>query len=119
MRRRMASMLRELASRTARRLPALVLLGALLGCGSAHEAQVSGKITLDGAPLTTGTVAFHPVGGGPVAYGVVDRQGKYQLQTGTTHGLAAGEYRVLVVATGELPTDSTDPYALPPLLTPP
>ncbi len=33
------------------------------GCGSADRANVSGKVTLDGQPLETGSIAFEPIEG--------------------------------------------------------
>jgi hypothetical protein len=72
---------------------------ALAGCG-AYESSVSGKVTLDGEPLKSGTVVFYPAsGGGAAAYGSVQADGSYTLDTGASGGLAAGEYMVTVVAT--------------------
>ena len=73
---------------------AIVCLG---GCG-AHESYVAGVVTLDGEPLPEGTVTFHPVDGGAVAYAQIQSDGSYRLQTGAEGGLAAGTYRVTVVA---------------------
>jgi hypothetical protein len=71
----------------------------LSGC-SAHESAVTGNVTLDGAPLTTGTVAFYPANGeGAAAYGSIQSDGTYRLDTGATGGLAAGDYVATVVAT--------------------
>lgn len=87
----------------------------LAGCGS-REATVSGKVTLGDKPLTTGTVAFHPVAGGPVTYGTIDSRGHYQL----SGRIAPGEYVVTVVAT-EDPVTPSNPNQAPPapkLITP-
>ena len=62
--------------------------------------SVSGLVTLNTTPLTTGTVAFHPAAGGPTAYGSIGPDGSYTLLTGNQHGLKSGEYVVTVVATG-------------------
>ena len=78
---------------------------ALTGCGGGHGASVSGSVTLDGAPLDTGTVAFHPLGGGPTAYGGIHPNGTYRLKTGAGTGVPPGEYRVTVAAMTEPPTD--------------
>lgn len=75
------------------------LLLALAGCGSPHESSISGKVTIDGKPLATGTVTFHPLGGGAAAYGLIRPDGEYAISTGAEKGLAAGEYAVTVVAT--------------------
>ncbi len=78
---------------------------AVAGCGRGHGASVSGEVTLDGKPLDTGTVAFHPLGDGPTAYGGIHPNGTYQLKTGAGTGVPPGEYRVTVVATTAPPTD--------------
>src|SRR5438552_3939424 len=75
---------------------AWLLLAA--GCGG-QQASVAGTVTLDGQPLTTGAVVFHPVGEGPLAYGQIDSAGKYALQSGGQSGLQPGEYLVTVSAT--------------------
>lgn len=76
-----------------------VCLVAFTGC-SRYESSVSGKVTLDGEPLKSGTVVFYPAAGsGAAAYGSVQADGSYTLDTGASGGLAAGEYVVTVVAT--------------------
>ena len=71
---------------------------ATLGCGG-NTASVSGSVTLDDKPLTTGNVAFHPVNGGPVANGAIDESGNYSVVVGSGERLTPGEYVVVVVAT--------------------
>jgi hypothetical protein len=85
----------------------------LAGCG-AHESAVTGKVTIDDAPLTSGTVAFYPQGGGAAAYGSIQSDGTYTLETGAAGGLAAGVYVVTVVAT----TPPQPGYQFGKLLTP-
>lgn len=75
----------------------LILL-LLAGC-NARESAVTGKVTIDGAPLTTGTVVFYPTGEGAAAYGSIQPDGTYKLDTGASGGLVAGDYVVTVVAT--------------------
>lgn len=78
-------------------LPAALLFVA--GCGSS-TAKVSGVVTLDGNPLPTGNVAFHPVKEGPVATGSIDSSGRYALTIGANNtGIPPGDYVVVVVAT--------------------
>lgn len=88
------------------------------GC-SENSAQVSGTVQLDGKPLTTGTVSFHPTGAGPVAYGQLDTTGNYELSTGTSAGLAVGTYVVTVTAMEMLPPENPQDETIPKLLTPP
>ncbi|MBN2293043.1 MAG: hypothetical protein JXM70_11495 [Pirellulales bacterium] len=99
-----------------------VIFSTIAGCGGL-ESSVSGVVTLDGKPLElgegTGTVSFHPQGGGPVAQARIGPGGHFELKTGNTKGLPAGEYIVTVVATG--PSPKTPPGGVPmpgPLLTP-
>ena len=82
---------------------AIALLAA--GCSGPNAASVTGSVTLDGQPLTTGDVSFHPDGGngGAPAYGKIDSGGNYSLSTGTDVGLAPGKYVAVVVATKEPP----------------
>jgi hypothetical protein len=68
------------------------------GCGGAYDASVSGEVTLDGNPVPRGTVTFSPTQGGPTAYGQIEEDGDYYVQTGTESGLPVGEYQVTVVA---------------------
>lgn len=71
---------------------------AVGGCGGAFDATVSGEVTLDGEPISTGTVTFKPTGNGSMAYAKIDESGTYRLRTGREIGLPPGEYQVTVVA---------------------
>jgi hypothetical protein len=99
-------------------LPAVCLL-ALASCAPENYAEVSGTVTVDKTPLTTGMVTFHPVAGGPVAYGNIDAAGRYSLSTGSKRGLVSGEYIVTVVATEKPPAGTVKgPEPIGKLLTP-
>ncbi|MEM9657695.1 MAG: hypothetical protein AAF961_04965 [Planctomycetota bacterium] len=76
-----------------------IALLAATGCSDSHEATVSGVANLDGQPLETGMVTFHPAAGGASAYGVLGTGGEYELKTGDKAGLKPGEYYVTVKAT--------------------
>ncbi len=90
-----------------------LLITLIAGCGSSHDAVVSGTVTLDGKPLTNGEVQFHPVGDGPTAYGRLGEEGAYRLGTGSESGLDPGRYKVTVMSTEppskELPSGATPP----------
>ncbi len=86
----------------------------LTGCSSKLGSQVSGSVSFDGKPLTSGDVTFAPVGEGQIAYGKIDSAGNYVLRTGNEDGAKPGEYVVTVVATGTPPSNDQPP----PLLTP-
>src|SRR5262245_33590521 len=83
----------------------LVLLGVLpIGCGKRELTlyPVSGRVTLDGQPLTKGAVAFHgdADGGNPtqhIAIGEINSEGRYELVTIGRPGAAPGAYKVLVI----------------------
>lgn len=76
---------------------------ALVGCGTQSASpiplvKVTGAVTIDGSPLTNGTVTFMPVSGTQSAAGdIVD--GKYVLSTfAKNDGVTPGEYKVAVAA---------------------
>ena len=97
---------------------ALVALVVLSGC-SPNAATVTGTVTLDGQPLKTGDVSFHPAGGkGAVAYGKIDASGSYVVSTGDETGLAPGQYAVTVVATEAAPQPTGNVEVIPKVLTP-
>jgi hypothetical protein len=81
-----------------------VLLLAV-GCSAktAHTVPVSGKVTMDGAPLAKAFVTFTPMettAGKPpqVCSGLTDEQGQYSLKVDSTQtpGAVPGAYRVRV-----------------------
>ncbi len=73
-----------------------LLLPCLMGCGE-KLATVAGTVRLDGKPVAAAGVALHPVGGGPIAGGSTDAEGRFRLEMSNKPGLPAGEYRVTVV----------------------
>ena len=75
----------------------LLALVGIVGCDS--SATVTGKITLDNAPLPTGEVTFYPSAQGALAIGTVVN-GSYELAIGQSDKIEPGDYRVTVVATG-------------------
>ncbi|MFN7290460.1 MAG: carboxypeptidase-like regulatory domain-containing protein [Pirellula sp.] len=66
------------------------------GCGGNSLPQVSGTVTVDGAPAVGALVIYHPVGQGKIATGVADAQGKYQLVTDAEVGAPTGKYQITV-----------------------
>ena len=61
-------------------------------------APVSGRITRDGKPVTSGVVSFYPVAGRPAA-GQIDADGRYTLGTFTRNdGALLGSHRVVIEA---------------------
>lgn len=70
---------------------------AQVGCGG-KPASVSGTVTVDGTPLTQGSVVFAPSSGGMRASGIIQADGSYEIKTNRDAGLEVGEYDVSVVA---------------------
>jgi len=73
-------------------------LAWVCGCGSdpLGRQAVSGKVTLDGAPLEQGSISFQPVEGGITSSGAVVTQGEYAIPR--DKGLPPGKYRVVINA---------------------
>jgi hypothetical protein len=86
------------------RLLALAALAAC-GCGGPGEKllPVSGKVTVNGQPLTFGSVSFRPDrsrgnSSQQQPTGVIDSAGGFELYTTREKGAPAGWYKVLVFA---------------------
>ncbi|HJZ89494.1 MAG TPA: hypothetical protein VKE40_01390 [Gemmataceae bacterium] len=81
---------------------ALVLVALVVGCSSTtpsplgERAIVKGKVTIDGKPVTSGSVGFFPVdrGQGDEQYGLIDKNGHY------TAAVFPGKYRVAIEPEG-------------------
>jgi hypothetical protein len=96
----------------------VMLVCAVAGCGRGG-ARVSGTVTLDGRPLDTGSVQFHPAAAGPVAYGSIDAQGRFTLRVGAAASpVAPGRYTATVVAVAATAPTSPDAETLPVPITP-
>ena len=96
---------------------AIALLAALSGCDSSGVGRlvpVRGKVTLDGQPLTTGSLVYMPSAekGNTSNYepaATINADGTYQLFTAQRDGAPIGWYKVWVVA--QAPADDKNPYA--------
>lgn len=79
---------------------AVVLISSiiLVGCGGdvGQGVEVSGTVTLDGAPLESGTVAFIGENGSAAAVGQI-KNGQFSLsQSANASGIPTGSYKVKV-----------------------
>jgi hypothetical protein len=93
-------------------------LALMVGCGDSQP-TLTGVVTLDGAPLTTGNIAFLPTGEGAGASATIGSDGSYDVRTGSVRGLAPGDYVVTVSANGPPVTKPGSDLPLPgKLLTP-
>jgi hypothetical protein len=90
-------------------LALLVLLPLLAtGCGAGkgvgRVVPVSGKVTLNGVPLTAGNVSFVPdaTKGNTSKFsanGLIKEDGSYELTTDTKKGAPPGHYKIAVMTT--------------------
>lgn len=106
-----------------RRLPVLLLLAALTGCGGSGlpgVVPIRGKVVYQNKPLTTGTVLYSPVAdSGRQARGELQSDGTFTLTTlEANDGALPGEYRVVILAyaphpgepgRGDVPADAPPP----------
>lgn len=79
------------------------VLTTLVGCGDEETGPtlipVSGKVTLDGRPLTTGgSVSYRDASGLIQPTGDIEPDGTYKLINDGREGAPAGEYQVIVFA---------------------
>ncbi len=76
----------------------LVLIVSAVGCGGSNLAKVTGKVTYNGNPVTSGTITF-AAADKPAAYGDLQPDGTYSLKTEKPgDGATPGAYQVMVVA---------------------
>ncbi len=89
-----------MASRTRGLLLAGCLLGMVLtGCGGLRLGKVSGRVTVGGKPVPSGTIMFQP-DAGPAAVGTIGPDGTYTLTTVKPEdGAVVGAHRVTIQAT--------------------
>ena len=78
----------------------LATLLLALGCGTNNplgRVPVTGKVTLDGAPLDFGSITFSPKSANATSSGAVIVNGEYSIPE--SKGLPPGEYAVRINAT--------------------
>jgi hypothetical protein len=85
---------------------ALLVSLALTGCNDGRPARVpvAGKVTIDGKPLTLGSIQFLPQSGqGRSSAAMIQPDGSFTVCTyDESDGCPMGSYDVIVVATEEL-----------------
>jgi len=81
----------------------LILLALLVGCNNKPTRdgpqliEVTGVVLLDGDPVEGAHVTFSPEAGGPAAFAVSDRRGRYELRTfDPGDGAVPGKYAISV-----------------------
>lgn len=83
---------------------AVLMAASLAGCGDGRPTRVpiSGKVTIDGAPLQFGSVLFVPASGRS-AGGSLDKDGRYVLTCYEKgDGAMVGEYTVAISGSEQL-----------------
>lgn len=73
---------------------ALGLLLVLAGCGGDSAQPVRGRVTLDGEPVTMGSIVFMPLSSGGAKAAAAIENGNYTIPA--AQGLPTGKYRVEV-----------------------
>lgn len=96
--------------------PAVLLLAGCGGAGGEKLAPVAGKVTVNGSPLSAGSVTFHPDAAKGnstphIPVGTLNADGQYTLKSATQDGAPRGWYKVTVTA--QEPIDPKNPYAPP------
>jgi hypothetical protein len=105
-----------------RQWAAFVLLGcvlAIVGCGgdSAKYLPVSGMVTLDGAPLKSGAIAFaadmgNDYKGTNTPSGTIT-DGKYKVMTGNKDGAPVGKWKVTITGAAPMGMGAGGPVSTP------
>ena len=73
----------------------LLLSLFLLAAGCSRKGALSGRVTVNGAPLPAGVISFHSEAGNREVHNAPIRQGEYSLE-----GAPTGQARVTVTAQG-------------------
>jgi len=72
-----------------------LIAAVFTGCGGAGTVPAGGTVTYKGQPVADANVMFTPEGGGEIATGRTDAQGKFSLGVAKPgDGAVPGEYRV-------------------------
>jgi hypothetical protein len=95
----------------------LLIACCCTGCFNNGLAQVSGVVSVDGQPVSTGTIMFTPTGG-PAAVGEI-KNGQYTLTTFKSgDGAWIGSHRVVIQATSIGPSSIVEPKSIEDEFTP-
>ncbi len=102
---------------------ATCLAVCLTGCGGSEVGIVSGKVTLDGQPLTGESVVFEDTARGISVNAPLAADGTFHARTYDKPGLPPGTYHVAIrpgaVGSGQAPlVGDADPTVAPPIAVP-
>jgi hypothetical protein len=96
-------------------VPLWAALGAGCGKSSVPMAPVSGKVTVDNQPVTSGQVTLIPLDDKnhmDLSAGTIDEQGEYKISTGGSDGAPLGKYKI-TVSVPMMPTGDNKPPTMP------
>ena len=91
----------------------MLLSVGVAGCGAPREelGPVSGRLTLDGKPVTNAVVMFQDDARGIYMQAEVDEQGRFEVSMAAGYGLPLSTYAVSVRPSGKLPPEMQGPVA--------
>lgn len=89
----------------------ILIIFSISGCSNSVEeasSKATGTITLDGQPVTVGTINFYPTGDGNSAFATINEDGTFTVNTSAgTVGLEPGDYNA-VIAYEVSPTEDAE-----------
>ena len=77
-----------------------VLVVVAAGCEDKNIGHIQGKVTINGQPLTHGSVVFEDKAADISIYATLSPEGTYKIRTHDKGGLPAGTYQVAVTPLG-------------------
>lgn len=78
----------------------LLCVTGLTGCGGEPLGEVQGRVTLNGQPITQGSVVFENLEAGISVNAPLDANGRFEVRTYEQAGLPPGTYQVAVSPRG-------------------
>jgi len=94
-------------------LACIVLVGSGCSDGRPSRVKVSGQVTLEGEPVTTGSVTFKPASGGRIGAGNIQSDGGYLISMYEEgDGLPPGKYLVAISSSKDV-NDTTRRWLAP------
>lgn len=85
-------------------LAAVLCISMLVGCGESGPplGKVTGKVTMDGKPISNAIVSFVPIDGSRSSSAMTDDSGTYRLSFVDREGALIGEHKVSITSTAEV-----------------
>jgi hypothetical protein len=94
-------------------IAATLMAGACVGCGSQSKVAITGKVTLQGKPVTSGMVAMDD-GKGAHLVAPLNSNGEFAIENSETIKIPEGSYQVAVLPPkADFPVDPTQMATAP------